>query len=197
MESYPVIRRLPTRYNTAIGRLIVRFSIVEMGLRQFIYALLELDNKLGRVAVKNPRVRDSFTMIEDIMALRSFTTKINIKTLAKECAKIEAFRDKIAHGVWVKHPKSDTPVLQVTAGSYPETQGGKSVKARIKPQALRVTPADFKNYTRGADIAIKTIKQLAREVGAQHAALIQKRIEQQARDRSPLSPRRRQTHKKR
>ena len=171
MPTYPVIYRLPTQYSTSIGRVVTRFSALESALRNLIYALLELEPKMGRVAVKNPRIDESFTMIQDLMGLRSFTTTLDIKSMASDCKKLEQFRDKIAHGVWVKHSKSDVPILQVTAGRHPEKPGGKATKGRIRPAAFEVTPENFRSHARGIDIAFKAVKQLAYELGVQHAAL--------------------------
>lgn len=70
MGIYLVRYRLPTKYSTAIGRMITRFAALESALRNLIYALLELDPKMGRVAVRNPRIEESFTMIRDLMGLR-------------------------------------------------------------------------------------------------------------------------------
>ena len=183
MRTYPVRYRLPTKYSTAIGRMITRFAALEAALRNLIYALLELDPKMGRVAVRNPRIQESFTMIQDLMGLRSFTTTLDIKRLASDCKKLEQFRDKIAHGVWVRHSRSDLPILQVTAGTFPEKPGGKSIKGRIRPGAVNVTLESFRSHTRGVDIAFKADKQLGRELGAQHRALHKKLREQSEPDR--------------
>lgn len=145
MAEYPTIEKLPVNYCRAIGRLVSRFAFLESLLRHLIYRLLGVDRKAGRIAVRNPRVRDSFIMITDLMSLQSFTAATDIKMLAKECEKIEKFCDKVSHGVWVKHAKSGDPILQVTAGSFTEKQGGPSIKARIRPQALEITMEDFGN----------------------------------------------------
>jgi len=178
MGVYPTLYRLPTDYSTAIGRLVSRFAVLESALRKLIYALLETGPKFGRVAVKSPRIQDSFTMIEDLMALKSFTTTLDIKLMKQECIKFERFRDQVAHGVWVKHPQSDVPVLQITRGSYSEKPGGRSIKARIHPQAMKITLENFKDYTRGVDFALNAVKQLANELAAQHDALHKKSLEQ-------------------
>lgn len=183
MGIYPIWYRLPTKYSTAIGRMISRFAVLESALRNLIYALLDLDPKMGRIAIRNPRIDESFTMIKDLMGLRSFTTTLDIKFLASECKKMELFRDKIAHGVWVRHSGSDLPVLQVTAGTFPEKPGGKSIKGKIRPVALNVTLEDFRSYTRGVNFALKAVKQLGRELNAQHRALHKKLREQSKRDR--------------
>ena len=170
MPTYPGCYRLPTSYSTAIGRYITRFAALESALRHLIYVLLEVDRKMGRVAVRNPRIEDSLTMIRDLVALRSFQTTLDLNLLAKECKKLEKFRDKLAHGVWAKHPKSQLPVLQVTAGTYSEKPGGKSVKARIQPMALGVTVQNIRDHIRGVDFAFKAVMELAHELSAQHDA---------------------------
>ena len=171
MSAYPVRYRVPTQYSTAIGRLITRFAALESALRRLIYALLQLTPQMGRVAVRNPRIENALTMIQDLMALRGFTTTIDMKLVLSECRKLEHFRDKVAHGVWVSHHQTKLPVLQVTGGSYAETPGGKSVKARIQPKAERITLDNFRDYTRGIDNARRVVMQLAQELGTQHAAL--------------------------
>ncbi len=183
MRPYPIWYRLPTNYSTAIGRMVSRFAVLESALRNLIYALLELDRKMGRVAVRNPRIKDSFTMIQDLMGLRSFTTTLDIKRLASDCKKLEQFRDKIAHGVWVRHTQSDLPILQVTTGTFPEKQGGKSFKGRIRPAAINVTLESFRSHTRGVDVAFKAVKQLGRELLVQHRALHKTLREQSGPDR--------------
>lgn len=167
MPTFPHWYRLPTNYSTNIGRVVTRYAFFEAQLRHAIYLLLDIDVKAGRVAVRNPRLDDAITMILDLMAVKSIKTSIDLKFLRKECKKIESFRDKISHGVWVKHSGTKLPVLQVTAGSYARTQGGESVKARITPQALAIGPDDFKSFLRAIDIALEHVGMLRQEIHQQ------------------------------
>ncbi len=195
MALYRVRTRLPARYNTAIGRLVSRFAVVEGRLRHVIYSRLEVNPKFGRVAVKNPRIRDSFTMIEDLMALREFTTTVRLKgegALIPALEELERFRDKISHGVWVKHGATRDPVLQVTAGSYTEAPGAGPVKARINPQAVTVPMETFAQFDRIITQALKQIVKLARELGRQHT-LLRKQRERLERDRLRQRRKRRQS----
>ncbi len=182
MGIHPVWYKLPTAYNSAIGRMVSRFAVLETALRMLIYALLDVNPKLGRVAVRSPRVRDSFTMIEDLMALRDFKTTLNIKLMATKAAELEEFRDKIAHGVWVKHPGSGKPILQVTTGKYPHRKGGKSMKARINPIAASIPLDVFRTYTNAVGPLLKAVKQLGRELQPQHDALLKRSREQSEKD---------------
>jgi len=167
---------------------VVRFAILESTWRRLVWDLLELDAKFGRVAVRSPRASDAFAMIQDLISLRGFKTDTDLKVLGKMCRDLEEFRDKIAHGVWVKHEKSKLPTLQVTVGTHPKTQGEGSVKAKIEPMAFNVTLPVFRSYISGIDNAIKGVKQAAKELKPQHVALLKKRYEQSSRGSSRPSP---------
>lgn len=194
MPTFPLWVRLPGAYNAAIGRMVSRFAVVESALRQMIYALLEVEPKYGRVAVRNPRVDDSFTMIEDLMSLRGFKTSLDMKELRRLCKQLEQFRDKVAHGVWARHTGSKLPVLQVTAGNY-QDEAGRAVKARIVPRAVGIAVKDFKSFTDGAVEMVAILKTLAGELQVQHDELLEKRHAQLAQDRLKKSPQARRTRK--
>lgn len=185
MGMFPTRYRLPNKYNTAIGQTITRFAALEAALRHFIYAMLDLERELGRVAIKNPRMKDSWAMVQDIMSIRGFHTKIDMKLLTKNCIELEGWRDKLAHGSWVKHTGSSIPVLQVTSGTFPDGPGGKSFKARIRPVAFAVSLPALRSYARGINGARNAVRALAKEIVPQHEALQKKRLEQQARARWP------------
>ena len=188
MATYPLWHRLPTAYNAAIGRMVSRFALLEKRVNDLIYGLLELDPKMGRVAVRSPRMSDSFVMLQDLIALRGFACTADLKSLGNLCKRLEELRDRVCHGIWVKHPASKTPILQVLAGSYAETPGGASVKARINPQALSITLADFRHHLKLTDQAILALRAISRELEPQHFALLQKRLAQQAPGSSRKNP---------
>jgi hypothetical protein len=171
MGTYPIWYRLPTKYSAAIGRLVSRFATLENTIRQLTYALLEIDPKMGRTAVRSARVEDAITMIEDLMALKGFKTSLNLKAMKNDCKAIERMRDQVAHGVWVKHANSDQPVLQGVTGKHNPIQGGKPVKAKINPVAYNVTPTTLDTFSTGVDRLMQAFKQLARECKNQHAAM--------------------------
>lgn len=195
MGTYLARNRLPTNYYTNIGRIVSRFALIELAVQHIIYALIEVNPKLGRVAIKSPRLNDSFAMISDLLMLRGFTSSIDLKELAEACKIIETFRDKVAHGVWFSHPQSTHPVLRVTAGSYVKKQGEKSVKARISPQGLKILPTDFKAFLSGTQGALRDLKKLAGDLRRQQRASHKKSLAQLAQKGSPQRPRRIRTRK--
>lgn len=193
MAMYPTVYRLPLHYNTEIGRIITRFAFLESRLRVIAYLLLNLSPKEGRLAVRLGRIGDAISIIQRLLALQSFTTTQNLDKLSTECKKMERFRDRLAHGIWAKHPGAKTPVLQVTSGSYALSQGGESISAKINPQAVAVQITDFRNQLRGIEIALNTIATLGHEIDAQRRASLDKQNAQSTKGPSRRSRRSGQT----
>src|SRR5260221_12340075 len=100
MGTYRMRQRLPTAYNTELGRVVMRFAILENILRGLTYSLLEVNPKFGRIAVRSPRIQDSTAMIQDFMSLHGFSSRLDLKELLKGARVLEEFRDRISHGVW-------------------------------------------------------------------------------------------------
>lgn len=143
VETYPVLRELPNSYYPVIGRIMVEWSYLENILRDCAYMLLRVSRKQGRIAVRSPRSNEVVTMIEDLMDLHNLSTRVNTRELKKALTKVNSARDALAHGLWVDHEGTDTPVLQIVSGSYPIEPGEPAVKARISPIAMETTPEEL------------------------------------------------------
>ena len=111
MGAYPVRRRLPVKYSTEIGRIITRFAFLESQLRAMTYKLLMVNDKQGRLAVRAPRVVDHITMIQDLAALAKLELKVDWKKLKAFCREAESFRNRLAHGIWLKHSGVKTSLI--------------------------------------------------------------------------------------
>lgn len=155
MATYPARYRLPVAYSTEIGRIITRWAFLESRLRDAAHKLVKVHPKIGRVAVREPRVVDHVTMIEDLARLRDIQLPVNWKQFRKMLQNLESVRDKIAHGLWLKHDKHRVPVLQQTKGSYVPSPGGQSVKARIDPLGVAVRLSDLQAITKDIERATR------------------------------------------
>ena len=169
MKSYPVRKRLPTNYYTHIGRLISRWAYIEWRLRRITYSLLQLDQKRGRVAIRDPRVEDHITMIEDLIYLEGLDVQIRIGQWKQPLKELEGWRDKLSHGIWVSRPETRAPVLQNTKGVLPNEAHPHARKARINPQGVIVEIANFKNWEQTLTRAGEALDQLSRQIDAQRA----------------------------
>lgn len=175
MGVYPVRYRLPATYCTEIGRIVTRFAVVESMIRTCSYALLNVSPKQGRVAVRLGRVEDSLTALEDLVVLAGISVPTNIGALKAPLKKLEGWRDKLSHGVWVKHVQTSEPVLQITAGTYQDAETNSKAKARLEPRAAHVPLMTLRNWASHLSDAKNVIDKLRREIiSAQKKALREK-----------------------
>ncbi len=170
MPTYPIRARLPASYVMQIGRVITRWSLLELTLRQTAYALIQVDPKIGRLMVREPAAGAFVTMLADAMAVRGLTTTVDMKALRKGLVTLEDYRNKLAHGIWVKHSATAEPVLQETRDNSPDQSGGYP-KARINPRAVTISVETMKAWVTGIENATELIRQLGREIDAQLLSL--------------------------
>lgn len=164
MDTYPVRARLPANYSTEIGRIIVRWALVEWHLKRLAYDTLQISPKSGRVAVQEPRANNYIIMIEDLLSIRGIKTNIDWKLIRKELDDIESFRNRLAHGIWVKHGNTKEPVLQDTRGKHPNERDAQQRKARINPMAKRITLQNLRDYTKRTEAAVSALNQLREDL---------------------------------
>jgi hypothetical protein len=87
---FPVRRNLPDAYYPVISEIIVQWAYLESLLRDCVYMLLRVSQRVGRVAVRSPRANEIVLMTEELMALRSFTARVNFKEYRKALVKVQA-----------------------------------------------------------------------------------------------------------
>lgn len=166
MPTYPMRTRLPGAYSQQIGRIITRWAYLESRLRQVSCILLRINPPIARLMIRELRASDYITMLEDAMSVFHLSTSVNLKTLRSGLQTLESNRDKLAHGIWVKHDKTSTPVLQDLSAKHPAGpyQGQ---KARINPKAVALTIENLRAWATGIATASKLIQKIGREINAQ------------------------------
>jgi len=103
---------------------------MESALRNALCEAIGIEREIGRIVFGTPRVEEFLTRIKQVAETREYDIKFDFKGVSREALKIEKFRDKVAHGVWVKHKRSKLPVLQVTSGNYQVPQRLRCIHAR-------------------------------------------------------------------
>lgn len=168
-RSYPVRKSLPTTYYTHIGRLTFKWAYLEWRVRRTLYALMRVSPKHGRIAVRDPNINDYLVMVEDLLYLEGIRTTVDMGKLREALKKVESYRNKVSHGVWVERSDSDVPVLQDTRGAHPQEfdSDKRARNARINPKALAITIDNFKNWYAIIDSAVDALTHLGEEIDAQ------------------------------
>jgi len=163
-----------------IGRIITRHAILEWQLRQVCYRILDVQQKEGRVAVREPRIINYMTMIEDLLTIKEIDVSIDTKKFKKSLNEFAFYRNALCHGVWIRDPKTKLPVLQFTSwelGFPPGMPPGR--KAKIDPKSAKIRLKFLRNLAKAIDLSIQQVRQLEKEINAKLKALQKKRLSQQ------------------
>ena len=167
MQQVPVRYRLPVSYSTEIGRIITRWAHLDWVLSETLYLLIPTSSEIGRLAVRQAGIGEYLTIIEKTARLQGVTVNVNWKKFRTIMQTTEAFRNKLAHGVWIKDPSSNWPALRQVKGTYVLKHGAESIDARISPASLPVPFGELKNVVKGIDRANQIALDIKREVEAQ------------------------------
>lgn len=160
MGQFPLRYKLPTSYSVEIGKITTRFSHVQWQIRQCTYLLLGIGRKEGRLTVREPDVADAITTIEELIKIKKLAPVPNLKALKTRLQQIESYRNKLAHGIWLKHPGERAPVIQETKGFYIPKPGAPKISARLFPRAAKVTLQNLRDIRKGVDISSRELRGL-------------------------------------
>ena len=167
MKQMPVRYRLPISHSTEIGRIITRWAHLEWVLSETLYRLIATSPKIGRLAVRETRIVEYLTIMEKTARLQGVTVSVDWKKFRIILQTMESFRNKLAHGVWIRDPSSNWPALRQVKGTYTLKHGARSVDARISPASLPVPFSELKNAVKGLDRANQIALDIKKEVEAQ------------------------------
>ena len=110
-RDVPVVRNLPPNLMREIGRVIFSHSYVEWRLGLIIYDILHVTKILGRLVPSDPRAIDQFDLICDLVSLKDVKTSVDLIRLRKSLLSATTQRDLLAHGTWVRDPKTKAFLL--------------------------------------------------------------------------------------
>jgi hypothetical protein len=116
--THPVVTELPLGIAAGVGNVVTRWAQMEWHLRMAVYVALRIDVKRGRVAVRQPRLEESITMIEDLLVLERRVVSADTNKLRKSLINLQRERDLIAHSVWLKDRNTGKLAVQSTAGTW-------------------------------------------------------------------------------
>jgi hypothetical protein len=135
-RDVPVVRNLPPNLMREIGRVIFSHSYVEWRLSLIIYDILHVTKVLSRLVPTDPSAMDRFDLICDLVSLKDVKTGVDLIRLRKSLVSATTQRDLLAHGTWMKDPKTDAFLLRLVSGSWKpvkvkKTQTKRSLKSRV------------------------------------------------------------------
>lgn len=147
-----LVSRLPVSYVTSIGRIITRWAGVEWELQRIVYMLLNVNAKQGRLAAKVPRAGECANLIKQLAKLRGiYLSAKDVSYLHSRLSDCVEWRDRLAHGVWIRPHKTRRLLLQVTKGAWNDPRG-ESRSRKILPEGMQVTIGQLRALTRDIEL---------------------------------------------
>ena len=168
MRKLPVVINLPIALTREIGRVMVGHAFLEQCLSRIIYKLVnDVDPEIGRLAIREPRAADRLELIFDLAEVQGIQLKID-KTLYRDAIKVcVSQRDQLAHGIWVRDPKTRMLFLRITKGSWQPIKGQRGkTKRLIKPEGIQYDAEDTRKLRLIFDQTTNMINELGAAIQA-------------------------------
>jgi hypothetical protein len=144
----------------------VRWTYEEWLLTQITSRLLGADPERGRLAVRGLRPHEHVELIKNLIRVRGIAVKADFAELAKGLRSVKAERDLLAHGLWLRHPRTRRLHIWRTRGEWRPTPAEPAVSRPIKPEAVRKTARDLRSTYREIDRLIRLTRQLEKNINA-------------------------------
>jgi hypothetical protein len=157
----PVVRDLPPNLMREIGRVIFFHSYVEWRLGVIIYDILRTTKVLGRLVARDSRAMDQFDLICDLISLKDVKTGVDLIRLRKSLVSATTQRDLLAHGTWVRDPRTKVFLLRLVRGSWTAVKSKKlQTKRSTKPRAPRYGIEECRSLSQLINGIILTVDEL-------------------------------------
>jgi len=174
-REVPIVRNLPPNLMREIGRIIFFHSYMEWRLNLIVFDILRVTKVLSRLVAKDSRAMDQFDLICDLVNLKDVKTDVNLIRLRKSVLSASTQRDLLAHGTWVKDPKTKAFLLRIVRGSWKPVKNDKMQKRRsIKSGAPKYGIEECRSLSQLINGIILTVDELYSDTLAQPASSRQK-----------------------
>lgn len=186
MQMLPIVKELPAHISREIGRLMVANAYLEYVLGEIVLDLLKLDQKRGRVAIRQPRAGDTYDMIKDLAEIEKISFSPEIENIRTSLNELSMKRDWLAHGIWVDDKKRGL-LLRITSGSWQPAPGTKGkIKRRILPEVNKFGLREIKATLELNDVITAVIMKFRTKLNL--ALRLQRRTSLDKRERLLLHP---------
>jgi hypothetical protein len=158
----PICTDIPANLSKRVGEIIIKWAAYECIIQSVVWALAGVDERIGRLAIREPRILDRIKMMEDLASLLGleFDSAI-LKQMKATSNAIESRRDLFGHAPWVK-TDDGFGVVSFRGKIADQTMINRSRK--INPERIAVTPSALMEISDQLDIAIKLARSILAEV---------------------------------
>lgn len=99
--------------------------------------ILQLSKTEARIALRQPRAVDRLDMALDLFAIKAIPITVDVDVLRELIQQCTSERDRVAHGVWLRHPETSELYLRIARGNWPKNMTrGEKISRAVFPQSL-------------------------------------------------------------
>ncbi len=161
VQRNSVIRRsLPVMISRKIGQIITEYAYLDYRLKALTWRLAGVSDKVGRLAMRDPRPADKLDLIRDLLFLQDVEVdNAKFQTLKAALAEIDDIRDLLAHGVWTEE---DGVWSVVKFRGKVEDQSLHPIqrKRQLTPEGFTATPTGLSDTLQGIWNLISSVDSL-------------------------------------
>lgn len=160
-----IIHDLPHGLASKIGLVVAAYSHLEHNMFMVVTLLLQLQRPEARIALRNGRPTDLLDTALSIFALRQIPLDLDTQEIRQALNAAKSERDYLAHGIWMRHPRTGQIYLRIAKGHWKEkSDDGHSVSRVVFPQAVPFGDQEADNKLRVIEHAITLVHRLGKAV---------------------------------
>lgn len=156
----PLQKSIPAYLARPMGQIIAKWAYLEYRLSTIIWNIMGVDEKVGRLAVNDPRAKQKWETIRDLLFLRGHELNERKYKIAYDALEeISELRDLLAHGLWAC-PNGKWGVVKFGGKLEDQTLHKIERKRRIRPESFEATPQGMAPIIENIDNLITAIDSL-------------------------------------
>ncbi len=141
---FPTTTNLPDGHLKLIGSIAVHHAALEGRIKSTIHEVLKIGPKRGRLALKDQRIGEQLTLLEQLLNLACIEVPPEFDAVRNDLKAADDCRNALLHGLWIEHPDISIPVLQVTKGEWRMDRRNKPERPRkIDPEGIPISESDL------------------------------------------------------
>ena len=180
-----IVHDIPEEVAAGIGRVMIGTSKLEHKLTAMIGLILQLDKTEMHLTLREPRIEERLDIIKELFMLKAIEPEFNFEEFKKTLQSVGSRRHRLAHGLWLQHPKTGELFLRLARGSWPKNllpHGGVGKLRRdTLPQSIPYGADELKEDLSLIEEALERLDELGAALDYSLSAFPE-------RFRTPLSP---------
>lgn len=160
----PILHRVPASIAREIGRVIVSFAHLEWMVDRMLYFVLDVDDDIGRISVKDQDGAEQFKLLRRLLRLKGITVKMDLNSIAADIRSCQAQRNDIAHSVWLKSPYTNNLMICLFRGEWSKEDDVEEKSRKLNPEGRPYPLEEAITLVRRLDDTIGSLGRLYNEL---------------------------------